>query len=351
MKSLRIHASTEYEVQVGCGLLAQLGGLARSVNAGTRALIVTEPVVRTLYADRAAEQLAQAGYRVQTVTVPSGECAKTAEVWLSVIHCLAEHSFSRADLIVAVGGGTVSDLAGFCAACYLRGIDWLAVPTTLLAAVDASVGGKTGIDLPQGKNLIGTFYPPRMILCDPDTLNTLPQSVLSDGLAEVIKYGMIADAELLTLLHNDLMPQMEEIVCRCIAIKRDLVEQDERDNGIRRLLNFGHTVGHAIEVCSAYRISHGKAVAIGMAAMTKLSEHCGFCTDGIYQELYDLLTDCGLPTALPFSAKELWQAALADKKRQEDTICLVLPVRRGQCLIRPFSTEDFRSMLEICETL
>lgn len=351
METIHVNASTEYDVLVGQGLLAQLGSLARTVNAGTRVLVVTDETVRRLYADRAAELLAQAGYQAEMFTVPSGEGAKTAAVWLAVLDRLAELHFSRDDLIAAVGGGTVSDLAGFAAACYLRGIDWLAVPTTLLAMADASVGGKTAIDLPQGKNLVGAFYPPRLVLCDPDTLNTLPQSVLSDGLAEVIKYGMIGDAELLTLLHQGFLPQAEKILCRCIMQKRDIVGQDERDNGGRRLLNFGHTVAHAIETCSAYRISHGKAVAIGMAAMTRLAEHSGICTDGIYRELCDLLTGFGLPTVLPFSAQELWQAAFSDKKRQADTIFLVFPVHRGQCLIRPYSMEDYRSMLEACETL
>lgn len=351
METIHVKASTEYDVLIGQGLLAQLGSLARTVNAGTRVLVVTDETVRELYADRAAELLAQAGYRTEIFTVPSGENAKTAAVWLSVIDRLAELHFSRDDLIAAVGGGTVSDLAGFAAACYLRGISWLAVPTTLLAMADASVGGKTALDLPQGKNLIGAFYPPCLVLCDPDALNTLPQSVLSDGLAEVIKYGMVGDTELLSLLHHGFLPQAEKILCRCIVQKRDIVEQDERDNGRRRLLNFGHTVAHAIETCSAYRISHGKAVAIGMAAMTRLAEHSGICTDGIYRELYDLLTGFGLPTVLPFSAQELWQAAFSDKKRQSDTLYLVLPVRRGQCLIRPYSMEDYRSMLEACETL
>lgn len=351
MERIRVSASTAYDVLVGKGLLSQAGTLARTVNSGTRALIVTDDTVSPLYAKPVSAQLKSEGYRTDIFSVCPGEGAKTHANWLALLQKAADFGLTRSDLIVAVGGGTVSDLAGFAAACYLRGVSWICIPTTLLAMVDASVGGKTGIDLVQGKNLVGAFYQPGLVLCDPAALDTLPQAHLSDGFAEVIKYGMIGDETLLDLLHEPFFPQAEAVICRCISQKRDLVQQDEFDCGIRRLLNFGHTVGHAIEALSEYRISHGKAVAIGMAAMTKLAEHSGNCADGVYWELYDLLRTYGLPAALPYGAQELWQASCSDKKRQGETLYLVLPMRRGQCRIHPYSMEDYRTMLEAAEAL
>ncbi len=351
METVHIKTSTEYDVLIGRGLRVSLGERARTVNGGKTALTVTDDTVAALYAGPAAAALEAAGYRTETFSFAAGEQSKTAQTWLAILNKMAELGMMRSDLTVALGGGTVSDLAGFAAATYLRGSDWIAVPTTLLAMTDASVGGKTGFDLEQGKNLVGAFYQPRLVLCDPDFLHTLPQSVLSDGFAEVIKYGMIGDEELLTMLHKPFEPQTEAVIARCVRQKRDLVEQDEKDSGIRRLLNFGHTVGHAIEKISGYRISHGKSVAIGMAAMTKLSEHTGDCADGVFWELYDLLTQYGLPAALPYGAEELWQAAFSDKKRTGDTVSLVVPMRRGQCTVRTCTMDDYRAMLEVCERL
>lgn len=351
MKIIRVKASTAYDVCIERGLLSALGERARVVNGGKLALLVTDETVAALYAAPAAAALEAAGYRTEVFSFPAGEQSKTAQTWLTILNKMADLGMTRSDLTVALGGGTVSDLAGFAAATYLRGTDWLAVPTTLLAMTDASVGGKTGFDLEQGKNLAGAFCQPRLVLCDPDLLQTLPQGVLSDGFAEVIKYGMIGDEDLLTMLHEPFAPQAETVIARCVKQKSDLVEQDEKDSGIRRLLNFGHTVGHAIEKRSGYRISHGKAVAIGMAAMTKLAEHTGDCADGVYWELYDLLSQYGLPSALPYSAEELWQAAFADKKRTGDTVSLVVPMRRGQCTVRTCSMDDYRAMLEVCQRL
>lgn len=351
METVHIKTSTEYDVLIGRGLLAQLGTLAKTVSRGDLAMLVTDDNVHALYAAQALASLQAAGFRTEVFSFAPAETSKTAQTWLSLMERLAEFGMTRSGFLVALGGGTVSDLAGFAAATYLRGIDYINVPTTLLAMTDASVGGKTGIDLPQGKNLVGAFRQPRLVICDPDTLDTLPAGVLADGFAEVIKYGMIGDAELLTQLKAPFAPQAEKVICRCVSQKRTLVEQDERDDGIRRLLNFGHTIGHAIETVSEYRISHGKAVAIGMAAMTRLAEHTGDCADGVFWELYDLLSQYGLPTELPYDAQTLWQAAFADKKRQDDTLALVVPMRRGQCTVRKVTMEDYCAMLEVCERL
>ena len=238
--------------------------------------------------------------------------------------------------MIALGGGVVGDLTGFAAATYLRGIPFLQLPTTLLAAVDASVGGKTAIDLENGKNLAGAFYQPKAVLCDLDTWATLPADILSDGCAEVIKYGMIGDADLLdTLAQRDFREDPEEVVARCIAHKRDLVEQDEFDTGSRQLLNLGHTIGHGIEACSGYQLAHGKAVAIGMTLVTRAAIHLGLCPEATLPKLVNLLREYGLPTETDYPAADLLAKMLSDKKRAGDTISLVVPTGWGKSQLYP----------------
>ena len=224
----------------------------------------------------------------------------------------------------------VGDLAGFAAATFLRGIGFLQLPTTLLAAVDSSVGGKTAIDLTNGKNLAGAFYQPQAVLCDLDTLDTLPAEVFADGCAEVIKYGMIGDPALLARLETvDFRADPEELVARCVAQKRDLVEQDEFDTGARQLLNLGHTLGHGVEACSGYMVSHGRAVAIGMTLVTRAAVAFGRCPAEVLPRLRRLLERYGLPDATAYSAQALYEKTLSDKKRSGDTISLVVPVAWG----------------------
>jgi 3-dehydroquinate synthase len=213
----------------------------------------------------------------------------------------------------------------------LRGIPYVQVPTTLLAAVDSSVGGKTGIDLEAGKNLAGVFYQPSLVICDCTMLKKLPPRILSDGCAEVIKYGMIADHELFNLLDDGLVSNLEEILARCVEIKRDIVREDEFEEGLRMLLNFGHTAGHAIESLSNYSISHGKAVAIGMAIETQMAVRSKMCDIGCYNDLVNMLHKYGLPYTTRFSADDLARAALADKKRRGDKLTLVAPEGIGRC--------------------
>ncbi|MFR4419566.1 MAG: 3-dehydroquinate synthase, partial [Ruminococcus sp.] len=274
MKTITVHASHTYPIYVQHGLLAECGTYIRTATKAAALAVITDDTVESLYGAAVVSALRNAGFRVEIFVFPHGEASKCAETLLQVYDFLCEKQFTRTDAIVALGGGVVGDLAGFAAATYLRGMDFIQIPTTLLAQVDSSVGGKTAIDLKGGKNLVGAFKQPVCVLCDPDTLRTLPSATFSDGMGEVVKYGMIRDAKLFELLaaHNQetIFSVLEDVICTCISIKRDVVEADEFDTGERMILNYGHTLGHAIEGYYHYEIySHGSAVAIGMCLIAE----------------------------------------------------------------------------------
>jgi 3-dehydroquinate synthase len=257
------------------------------------------------------------------------------------VNYIAENNLTRSDCLIALGGGVVGDLAGFAAATYLRGIPYIQIPTSLLAMVDSSVGGKTGIDLSTGKNLCGAFYQPAAVLCDTDVLNTLPEDTFRDGCAEVIKYGVLYDPALFAHLEDHgLLFDREFVIGRCVELKRDVVRTDEFDTGNRMKLNLGHTVGHAIEKCSEYSISHGKAVSIGMSIVLRAAR----CPD--QDRITSLLTQFGLPTTTEYSAEILCKYALHDKKRSGGHIHLVIPEAIGDCAIVPTTVESLKSFIE-----
>ena len=241
----------------------------------------------------------------------------------------------------------VGDLAGFAAATYLRGIAFIQVPTTLLAAVDSSVGGKTAIDLPAGKNLAGAFCQPALVLCDIDTLHTLPEDIFRDGCAEIIKYAILFSPELFTLLsQTGLDFPREEVISRCVELKRDVVTEDEFDRGLRMLLNLGHTFGHGVEAQSGFTVSHGKAVAIGTAIMARAAASRGLCSSADAEQMLSLLKLFGLPTSTEYAANQLVQSALSDKKRSADTVNLIVPYTIGDCRALPTPVSDLQSFLE-----
>ena len=261
--------------------------------------------------------------------------------WLELLNVLAENKLTRSDLIVALGGGVVGDLAGFAAASYLRGIRFIQVPTTLLAAVDSSVGGKTAIDLPSGKNLVGAFYQPSLVLCDTDTLNTLSEDIFRDGCAEVIKYGILYDPGLFSHLEEKgLAFDRKAVITRCVELKRDVVMEDEFDTGSRMKLNLGHTIGHGVEAKSQFAVSHGKAVAIGTAIVSRASD----CTD--CSRILSVLVTFGLPTGTAYSAEDLYAYTLSDKKRSGGIVNLIIPRAIGECDIVPTPIEDLKSFIE-----
>jgi 3-dehydroquinate synthase len=275
-------------------------------------------------------------------TVPPGEASKSIATFGELLSQLAQHQYNRADVIVALGGGVVGDLAGFVAASYLRGIKCVQIPTTLLAQIDSSVGGKTGVNLPEGKNLAGAFHQPAAVYIDPSLLATLPDEDFADGMAELIKYALIRDENIFSFLENgpvitSVSSQLESLIERCVSIKRDVVMADEKDTGERMLLNFGHTIGHAIErICARKGVfmTHGKAVAMGMFAIAALGEHKGQTKPGTASRIESVLKKAGLPYSIAdYDKKEILNGILIDKKNMADTLNLVVISEPGKSFL------------------
>ena len=334
MKTIPISASRDYDVLIASGLLDQAGEHLRAVSRAETAVIVSGDRVFPLYGERVKRSLEGAGFRVLSFVFPHGEEHKTLETYAALLNFLCAHHLTRSDVLVALGGGVTGDLTGFAAATYQRGCGFVQIPTTLLAMVDSSVGGKTAVDLPGGKNQAGAFYQPLLVLCDPDTLATLPEEQYRSGCAEVIKYGMLGDAAFFRYLSDHpVWEETEAVIERCVRMKRDIVEQDEWDTGLRRLLNLGHSFGHAVESGSGYRLLHGEAVAIGMAAITRAAVRKGLCESGALGELCDTLARYGLPTAWDAEAETLAAAMRNDKKAEGSTMHLVVPEAIGRCCV------------------
>jgi len=347
MRTIAVPVSKRYNVIVGSEVLNEAGAVIAKAAGGQVAAIVTDSNVAVLYAERLKATLANSGYRVVQYVVPHGESNKNANTFLSLLDFFAEQRLSRKDVVVALGGGVVGDIAGFTAACYMRGVRFVQIPTTLLAMVDSSVGGKTAINLDKGKNLAGAFYQPDTVICDVSLLSTLPAAVFQDGCAEIIKYGVIADADLFESLKKPLNTQLEDIVARCITIKRDIVVEDEFDNGVRQLLNFGHAVGHAVELLSEYQTSHGNAVAIGMAVVTRAAARMGICEPHTLYDLLYMLHKYELPVNSTYKADKLVDACLSDKKRDGGYFHMVVPERIGKCIIKRISIDEIEPLIRL----
>ena len=334
MITVRVNASRDYDIHIGPGLLSEAGERIKPFCPGAVCAVVTDDIVDALYARALEKSLRKSGLRCVKFVFSNGESGKNAENYINLLNFLAENRLTRADCVVALGGGVPGDLAGFAAATYLRGVAFVQIPTTLLAAVDSSVGGKTAIDLAGGKNLAGAFYQPSLVLCDTDTLATLPDVQFRAGCAEVIKYAMLFSES----MFNDLMAcgpafRREAVIARCVSLKRDIVAEDEFDRGSRQLLNLGHTVGHAIEKLSGYTVPHGQAVAIGMSVITRAAAAEGLCSPDCADAMDDILGRFDLPNACPYEADALAAAMTADKKRHGDAITLVIPRDVGQCVL------------------
>lgn len=341
MITVTVSASKTYDIRIGRHLLPQLGSEIVMLDNAKKVCIVSDSNVWQLYGKTAEKSLVDAKLDVVSFVFPAGEQSKNGDTYLSLLNCLAENRLSRQDIIIALGGGVVGDLAGFAAASYLRGIRFVQVPTTLLAAVDSSVGGKTAIDLPAGKNLAGAFWQPSLVLCDTDTLNTLPEDIFRDGCAEVIKYGILYDPELFSYLESHrLQFDRELVIARCVELKRDVVMEDEFDTGARMKLNLGHTIGHGVEASSSFSVSHGKAVAIGTAIVCRASA----CQDA--KRIIALLRAFGLPTRTEYAADALFAYTLSDKKRSGDSIQLIIPQAIGNCHIVSKPINELKSFIE-----
>jgi 3-dehydroquinate synthase len=327
-------------IKIAPGLLQKLGGECARLKLGDRCAIITDTNVGKRFAKPAYESLVKAGFEPSLIVVPAGETAKSLQTVQTCCDQLASHRLERKSFIVALGGGVVGDLAGFVAATYLRGIPFVQVPTTLLAQVDSSVGGKTGVNLKAGKNLVGAFYQPQLVLCDLDTLKTLPKREYVSGLAEVIKYGVIYDAKLFAQLERNLPKLLQRdaatlaaVVARCCEIKAEVVGQDETESGLRAILNFGHTIGHAIENSSGYgKFLHGEAIAIGQVAAAKLSQKILGLPANDVERITNLFQRAGLPVKIklnPVQRKKLFAAMKLDKKVSGGEIKFVLARKIG----------------------
>ncbi len=350
MREVRVNlGERSYVVTIGSGVLSRLGETVASVRRPSAVAVVSNPTVARLYGDAALSSLGSAGIRSEMIVVAAGERSKTLATVRRVYDSLVELRMDRSGAIVALGGGVIGDLAGFAAATYMRGIDFYQVPTTVLAQVDASVGGKTGVDLPQGKNLIGAFHQPRAVVIDTSTLGTLPARELRSGLAEVVKHGIIYDQEFYRYLEAraaDLLARrgdvLEEAIRRSVEIKRDVVQADERESAFRAILNYGHTVGHAIEVATGYgRYRHGEAVSIGMVAEAVLAEREGYAQEPVAEAAAATLARMRLPVKMDRSlrAEALVRAIELDKKARGGEIRLALPTRIGKCQVFSVSRE------------
>jgi len=341
MNIVHVEASHSYDVRIGSGILDTIGEAVSSVSKAEEVFILSDSNVWPLYGERVRNALMAAGFRVSWYAIQAGEQSKNGNEYLKVLHYLSQHQLTRSDLIVALGGGVVGDLAGFAAATYLRGIPFIQVPTSLLAMVDSSVGGKTAINLPEGKNLCGAFWQPSLVLCDVDTLNTLPEDIFRDGCAEVIKYGILYDPQLFSHLEEKgIHFDRVSVITRCVELKRDVVAQDEFDTGARMKLNLGHTFGHGIEAQSVLSLSHGKSVAIGMAIASRASH----CPD--QERIIRCLKFFDLPTTVSYSPMSIYHYALADKKRAGSTIRLILPRKIGNCEIVAVPVTDLLDMIK-----
>ena len=346
MRTVSVHASRNYEIRIGHGLLQQAGEQIRAVTDAKTVMLVSDDTVWPLYGDTVRRSLEAAGLSVCSFVFAHGERSKCAHTYLELLDALCAQQLTRRDAIAALGGGVAGDLAGFAASTYLRGIGFIQIPTTLLAMVDSSVGGKTAIDLPAGKNLAGTFYQPWLVLCDPDCLASLPEHVFRDGCAEVIKYAVLANAPFFDDLKNTPPhAQPEHIIETCVQMKRDIVAQDEFDCGQRQLLNLGHTFGHGIEACSGFAVSHGSAVAVGMAMIVRAAAQFGICTAGTRDAVLALLRQYELPTDCAYPAEQMLGTILHDKKASGGSINLIVPTTVGSCTIRKTPADEILDWL------
>ncbi len=346
MRKITVNASKIYDVIIERGALDRIGEYAKGANLSGKACIVSDSNVAPIYMERVRKSLEESGFSVCEFVFPAGEASKTAQTFIEILNFLAENHFSRKDTLFALGGGVTGDLTGFSAASYMRGINFVQIPTSLLAAVDSSVGGKTAIDLESGKNLAGAFYQPQIVVFDPDALETLPAEYFSDGMAEVIKYAMIRQKGIDELIMGDTAQNLEEIIARCVEIKRDIVAEDEFEGGIRRILNFGHTAGHAIEAEADFKLSHGRCVAVGMYIITRAWEKRGLCEKGTCDVLIKMLEKFGLDKSSDYSPETISQRAKNDKKAEGGSLNIVVPLTLGKCDVIKVTMDEFLPILK-----
>ena len=343
-----LSAMGEYDAIVQSSGVDELGEMLKARGL-QNPMVVTDTNVAKFHADRVVAALSAADYEPKVIAVPAGEEYKNLETVSLLWKSFLENGLDRKSMVIALGGGVIGDMTGFAAATYIRGIAWVGVPTTLLSMVDASLGGKTGFDLPEGKNLIGSFYPPKLVLADPSLLLTLPEAELISGMAEVVKHGVISDPELFELCSCGLgwiKDNLEEVVKRAIAVKIKVIEEDPYEKGIRAALNLGHTVGHAIELVSKFNLRHGEAVAIGTVVEARYAERIGIASSGLADKIGETMSALGLPIQIPeeMPREEIIRTMRVDKKKSAKAIRFALPVKIGK--VELVDVSDLEDVLE-----
>lgn len=343
MKTVSVRCADSYDILIENGIFANAGELIKEKFSGRRFCIVTDENVAPLYLDRALEQLENAGLSCDSFVFPAGEASKNMITVEKILNFLADRHYTRSDILIALGGGIVGDVTGFSASIYQRGIEFIQIPTTVLAAVDSSVGGKTGVNLRGLKNQVGAFWQPALVICDPCFFETLPTLEYSSGMAEVVKYAAICRASLADML--EVGADISDIIYECVSIKRDIVQRDERDTGERQLLNLGHTFGHAIERATCNALTHGQAVAVGTVMAFRAAFKLGMCSESDLLRISELMSSFGLPIKCDCSFDSLLSAMLNDKKRAGDSITFVLPRSLGNCVLHTVSITDIPQIL------
>lgn len=346
--------SRAYDVHVGAGILTQVGTVTRKSAGGTRACVITETNVGPLYLDAVSASLAAAGYEVSSLEFSAGERSKNMTTLAELLEGLAERELTRDDVVVALGGGVTGDMGGLAGAMYLRGCKVVQVPTSLLAMVDSSVGGKVAVDLAHGKNLAGFFFQPRAVVADVECLHTIDHALYTDSIGEVIKHAVLADPALLDELTAHPMnaggypdDKVAAIVAQNVGIKRDVVNADERERGLRQTLNLGHTIGHGIEAASDFALGHGSSVAAGLCCMARACTKLGWCEDDVYPRILACVQAHGLPTGTEVPVDVVFDYMTHDKKRHGNTMNIVVPERIGQVSVKKVSLEELRRIVEL----
>ncbi|MDR2558982.1 MAG: 3-dehydroquinate synthase [Oscillospiraceae bacterium] len=348
---VKINVKKPYDVIIEKGILSEMAEYLPIGLKKKTAVIITDNNVMPLYEPIVRKSLESADFNVFSYVFKSGEKHKTPEELVGILNFLAEIKVTRSDFIIALGGGIVGDMAGFIAGIYLRGIRYVQIPTTFLAAVDSSVGGKTAVNLKAGKNLAGLFYQPEIVICDPETFHTLDNVTFADGVSEAVKHGFISDEMFFRSLsgktREQYMENIAEIVMRNVEIKGEIVAGDELEKGKRQLLNFGHTAGHAIEICTNHAVSHGQAVAAGMVLMSRAAYKKGFCDIDFSQEIEAAFSGFQGPINLNYSAEKLYETGLSDKKRRGAKINIIIPERIGKCVIKEINAEELLEVFRL----
>lgn len=349
MKIIEVNALKQYPIYVGNDILKEIGDRTKKLNNKAKVLVITDDNVFPIYGEIVTSSLNNVGLKTDNFIIPNGEKSKNLKVYSEILEFMAAKGFTRSDIIIALGGGVVGDLAGFVAATFMRGIKFIQIPTTILSQIDSSVGGKTAVDLPQGKNLVGAFYQPEFVLCDISTTKTLSKEIYIDGLGEMAKYAVLIGDSFLDLILNNkdnLSKIMKELIILCIEYKRDIVEKDEFENGCRKILNLGHTVAHSIEKLSNYTITHGKAVGMGLKEIVEISNRNKFLSDDDMNKINNMLEALGQLDINPFSMSKCIEVMNVDKKCDGEEITLVIPYEIGDCRFKKIKLSSIGELIE-----